>query len=77
MAKEMENRIYYGNALPIAWPNMGPEIYSAWWVVDMNLARLPLGVNHVLPIGKLMRIKQYLIQNIHYLKLTVDLPMHY
>ncbi|MGB4480633.1 MAG: hypothetical protein WBI39_06105 [Caldicoprobacterales bacterium] len=30
MAKEMENRIYYGDALPIAWPNMGPEIYSAW-----------------------------------------------
>jgi hypothetical protein len=26
----IENTAYYGDALPIAWPNMGPEIFSAW-----------------------------------------------
>ncbi|HHY81341.1 MAG TPA: hypothetical protein GX505_01520 [Clostridiales bacterium] len=29
-AIELSNYIYYADALPIAWPNMGPEIYSAW-----------------------------------------------
>lgn len=24
------NKIYYGDALPVVWPNMGPEIFSAW-----------------------------------------------
>ncbi len=26
----LENTIFLGDALPIAWPNMGPEIFSAW-----------------------------------------------
>lgn len=26
----LRNRIYYADALPIAFPNMGPEIFSAW-----------------------------------------------
>ncbi|MBN2558811.1 MAG: hypothetical protein JXB33_08675 [Clostridia bacterium] len=26
----MENTLFLGDSLPIAWPNMGPEIYSAW-----------------------------------------------
>jgi len=30
LAIEMENRVYYADALPVAWPNMGPEIFSAW-----------------------------------------------
>lgn len=30
MRLQMENTIYYADALPIAWPNMGPEIFSAW-----------------------------------------------
>ena len=25
-----ENTTYYGDALPVVWPNMGPEIFSAW-----------------------------------------------
>jgi len=29
-AIQMANYEYYGDALPIAWPNMGPEIFSAW-----------------------------------------------
>jgi len=29
-AIEMANYEYYADALPVAWPNMGPEIYSAW-----------------------------------------------
>jgi len=29
-AISMSNYIYYADALPIAWPNMGPEIFSAW-----------------------------------------------
>jgi hypothetical protein len=29
-AAELENFKYLGDALPIAWPNMGPEIFSAW-----------------------------------------------
>ena len=27
---ELENTDFLGDALPIAWPNMGPEIFSAW-----------------------------------------------
>ncbi len=30
MEAELENTVFYGDALPIAWPNMGPEIFSAW-----------------------------------------------
>lgn len=30
MAAEMENTEFLGDALPVAWPNMGPEIFSAW-----------------------------------------------
>lgn len=26
----LQNTIFYADALPIAWPNMGPEIFSAW-----------------------------------------------
>lgn len=26
----LENHHFMGDALPIAWPNMGPEIFSAW-----------------------------------------------
>ncbi len=26
----LSNRIYYADALPVAWPNMGPGIFSAW-----------------------------------------------
>ena len=27
---ELHNHIYYADSLPVAWPNMGPEIFSAW-----------------------------------------------
>jgi len=30
MAAQLANREYLADALPVAWPNMGPEIYSAW-----------------------------------------------
>ncbi|NPV80649.1 MAG: hypothetical protein HPY52_10300 [Firmicutes bacterium] len=30
MAIDLANHICYADALPIAWPNMGPEIFSAW-----------------------------------------------
>lgn len=30
IAIDLANREYLGDALPIAWPNMGPEIFSAW-----------------------------------------------
>ncbi len=36
MAISLENRHYYGDALPIAWPNMGPEIFSAWSGCDYH-----------------------------------------
>jgi len=26
----LHNHVYYADSLPIAWPNMGPEIFSAW-----------------------------------------------
>ena len=29
-AVNLSNRVYYADALPVAWPNMGPEIFSAW-----------------------------------------------
>ncbi len=29
-AVELANREYLADALPVAWPNMGPEIFSAW-----------------------------------------------
>lgn len=29
-AVSLSNRIYYADALPVIWPNMGPEIFSAW-----------------------------------------------
>lgn len=28
---EMHNRVAYADALPIAWPNLGPEIFSAFY----------------------------------------------
>lgn len=30
MLWEIEHTDFYGDALPIVWPNMGPEIFSAW-----------------------------------------------
>ena len=30
IAHEMENTLFLGDALPLAFPNLGPEIYSAW-----------------------------------------------
>jgi len=30
LAAELANTEYLADALPIAWPNMGPEIFSAW-----------------------------------------------
>lgn len=30
IAVAMGNQVYYADALPIVWPNMGPEIFSAW-----------------------------------------------
>ena len=27
---ELRNNIYYADALPVAWPNLGPEVFSAW-----------------------------------------------
>lgn len=30
LAWQMEQYEYLGDSLPIAWPNMGPEIFSAW-----------------------------------------------
>lgn len=27
---EMRSQVYLADALPVAWPNMGPEIFSAW-----------------------------------------------
>jgi hypothetical protein len=29
-ANHLENTVFLGDALPVAWPNMGPEIFSAW-----------------------------------------------
>ena len=29
-AYEMENTLFLGDSLPLAFPNLGPEIYSAW-----------------------------------------------
>jgi hypothetical protein len=29
-AARLRNTVFYADALPIAWPNMGPEIFSAW-----------------------------------------------
>ena len=34
MAINLKNRIYYADSLPIAMPNMGPEIFSAWCGCD-------------------------------------------
>ncbi|MFW6257086.1 MAG: hypothetical protein ACOC2O_02980 [Bacillota bacterium] len=36
MAIQLENREYYADSLPIVWPNMGPEIFSAWCGCDYN-----------------------------------------
>jgi hypothetical protein len=30
MALQLENYEYLGDSLPIAWPNLGPEIFSGW-----------------------------------------------
>ena len=30
ISMELHNRVFYADSLPIAWPNMGPEIFSAW-----------------------------------------------
>jgi len=30
LAAELANTEYLGDALPVAWPDMGPEIFSAW-----------------------------------------------
>ena len=27
---KLENTLFFGDALPVIWPNMGPEIFSAW-----------------------------------------------
>lgn len=36
IAVSLTNREFYADSLPIAWPNMGPEIYSAWCGCDYN-----------------------------------------
>lgn len=28
--RRLESTLFLGDALPVAWPNMGPEIFSAW-----------------------------------------------
>ena len=30
LAAMLSNRIYLGDALPVSYPNMGPEVFSAW-----------------------------------------------
>jgi hypothetical protein len=30
IAWEIENTLHLGDALPVAWPNLGPELFSAW-----------------------------------------------
>ncbi len=30
------NTLYYGDALPMAWPNLGPEVFSAFFGLDME-----------------------------------------
>ena len=30
IAADLERYEYLGDALPVAWPNMGPEIFSVW-----------------------------------------------
>jgi hypothetical protein len=32
----MRNTVHYADALPIAWPNLGPEIFSAFYGCDME-----------------------------------------
>ncbi len=34
MAVQLKNQEFYADSLPIAWPNMGPEIFSAWCGCD-------------------------------------------
>jgi hypothetical protein len=34
MAISLENTVFYADALPVAWPNLGPEIFSAWCGCD-------------------------------------------
>jgi hypothetical protein len=36
MAAWMDATDYIGDAMPIAWPNLGPEIYSAWCGCDYH-----------------------------------------
>ena len=30
MVRTAENHVYYAEAMPVLWPNLGPEIFSAW-----------------------------------------------
>jgi hypothetical protein len=39
LAAELRNVQYLGDALPIAWPNMGPEIFSAWCGCGYNYGK--------------------------------------
>lgn len=40
MSAQMANTLYYADALPIAWPNMGPEIFSAWCGCGYNFGEI-------------------------------------
>jgi len=36
IAENMKNNIYYDDSMPVAFPNMGPEIFSAWCGCEYN-----------------------------------------
>lgn len=33
------NTVYCGDALPVAWPNLGPEVFSAFFGMDMEYSK--------------------------------------
>ena len=30
LVAELESRVFVGDSIPLVWPNLGPELYSAW-----------------------------------------------
>jgi len=40
MAIQMHNCVYYADTMPIAFPNMGPEIFSAWCGCPYNFGEV-------------------------------------
>ena len=38
-ALALENTVFYADSLPVVWPNMGPEIFSAWCGCDYNFGQ--------------------------------------